>query len=654
MRNERHLGYLAIALATLLGCADEGAAPEPAPPRAQAPADGKADQTQAPIPASKLDAVLEEASAALMALRREGEHWNFGYHLGTPQSSLFYMLYVWLEREPTFMDTVEFERVLRAEQYDDGSWGSFLDPNLETGTLDTTIINYMAMKLLGVDVGDEALFGARAYIEAQGGVEEAIYPTQMLLALFDSYPWSEMHSIPDFLIDEDAWVNLDSFAQWIAPNFYPVMYMRELELAKDLGPARGFRELLPSDERDFENPRLVPELDGVENDVIQKLLTTQQRNGSWGGYVGAALLSIVCLDHFGQHHRYLRHDIDAAVENGLYFVEAVSKASPDGNYEGVPSDGRYWDTALTVSALLEAGLPSKEVESSARLLARVQTPRGGSPFGLDFEDMPDLDDTAEAILAMQAVGGFDDAVRRAMSWTFEMQNTDGGWAAFSKDNTVDSASDWVLQHLVGLFAPASFFYDASSADVTGHVLEALAATGLSIENADVVRLGVEYLEDTQIRDRRAGRFMWEGTWGVNYLYGTSAALVGLLRVGVPVDEPYVAAALGWLESCQNADGGFGETTDSYDDESLACVGVSTASQTAWVLTALVEAGRADESAARRAAAYLVAEHGRPEGWTDASITGTGHPGFLYMEYNAYPRVFPLTALARYRHAVATD
>ena len=51
--------------------------------------------------------------------------------------------------------------------------------------------------------------------------------------------------------------------------------------------------------------------------------------------------------------------------------------------------------------------------------------------------------------------------------------------------------------------------------------------------------------------------------------------------------PSLRRTLRWLRSIQNADGGFGETADSYIDESLKGRGPSTASQTAWGATTLM-------------------------------------------------------------------
>ncbi len=628
---------LALALALAAGC--DGDSQSLAEQAAQSrPLGGTVDRGNP----GDGDAVLDAASAALLAHRR-GDHWNFTYELGTPQSSLFYMTYAWLGITGP-IDAEVLVATLRAEQYPDGSWASFYDPNLTTGTLDTTVINYMGMKLAGVSATDPAMLRARDYVLDQGGAEEAIYPTVMLLALFDSYPWSELPGIPSFVTDPDGWVTLDDFAQWIAPNFRPVAYMRSVGLSRDLGTRGHFFELLAEPiEIDFAN--LEP--GEYEASLIAQMLETQLPHGSWGGYLAATLLTVVCLDDFSSRRPAQADMIAPHVDNALAFVELVSDAVPGGNRFGVPSDGRYWDTALAIAALSAAGVPSAQLDSAARLLAGAQREDGAMSFGLDFETMPDLDDTAEAVLALHAVGGFDAEIERAVDWMLSMQNDDGGWGAFrARDNAVDGMLDWILSHALSLFAPAAFFYDRSAADVTGHVLEALGAVGYGRDHPAVAH-AVEYLEDTQVRSWWRDQYMWEGTWGVNYLYGTAAAVVGLVAVGVSPRDDLVTDAIAWLEARQNPDGGFGETTDSYHDRDLAGVGISTASQTAWVLTALVAAERTHQVAARRAAGYLVDRYAADGQWHDPTITGTGHPGFLYMRYRAYPWVFPVMALSRY-------
>src|ERR1035437_5961743 len=104
-----------------------------------------------------------------------------------------------------------------------------------------------------------------------------------------------------------------------------------------------------------------------------------------------------------------------------------------------------------------------------------------------------------------------------MEWLFSRQNKDGGWAAFDVNNT----GSWWLRRKVAAFSKIMNLFDPSSACVTGHVLEALGALGATVENSAEVRSAVVYLKKTQDSSGR-----WQGRWGVNYLYGTAAAVVG--------------------------------------------------------------------------------------------------------------------------------
>ena len=71
------------------------------------------------------------------------------------------------------------------------------------------------------------------------------------------------------------------------------------------------------------------------------------------------------------------------------------------------------------------------------------------------------------------------------------------------------------------------------------------------------------------------------------------ALVGLRSiapfVNFDMDCDQVKQATAWLRSVQNADGGWGETCESYKKPELRGVGPSTPSQTAWALLGLMAA-----------------------------------------------------------------
>ncbi len=320
-----------------------------------------------------------------------------------------------------------------------------------------------------------------------------------------------------------------------------------------------------------------------------------------------------------------------------------------------------WDTVLAIIALADAGLAGDHpalVASARWVLAeeirgpgdwQVRRPGlapAGWAFEFDNDGYPDIDDTAEVVLALGRVnlpagagdgtsGAVADAAQRAIRWLTGMQSKDGGWAAFDADNTSK-----LVTRLP--FCDFGEVIDPPSADVTAHTVEALAAAGLAGSRA--ARRGVTWLLRNQEPDGS-----WFGRWGANYVYGTGAVVPALIAAGVLPGKPPIRRAVAWLVSHQNADGGWGEDLRSYDDPAgWAGRGASTASQTAWALLALLAAGGADARASADRGVRWLAETQRPDGsWDEPQFTGTGFPGDFYINYHLYRMVFPVSALGRY-------
>lgn len=78
--------------------------------------------------------------------------------------------------------------------------------------------------------------------------------------------------------------------------------------------------------------------------------------------------------------------------------------------------------------------------------------------------------------------------------------------------------------------------------------------------------------------------MWSARWGINYVYAVGAVLPGLARVGYSLDQDWILQVVKRLTEVQQADGGFGETSESYNHDKYV-EGVTTASMTAWGLLA---------------------------------------------------------------------
>jgi squalene-hopene/tetraprenyl-beta-curcumene cyclase len=341
-----------------------------------------------------------------------------------------------------------------------------------------------------------------------------------------------------------------------------------------------------------------------------------------------------------------------------------------------------WDTTLVLRALAGSGLGlgdariaaavdwllDKEVTRPGDWSHNVHAPPGGWYFEHHNEFYPDVDDTAMALIALSEVQrgqrlevrgqdgdttpgaiqnpkskiqnesrlrGLTAASVRGLRWILAMQNRDGGWGAFDKDND----SEFLCRVP---FADHNAMIDPSTPDLTARVLEALALWGARPEEPHIQR-AIDYLRRTQERDGS-----WFGRWGVNYIYGTWQTLVGLAAIGVPADDPALRRGANWLLACQQACGGWGESADSYERPELRGRGECTPSQTAWALLGLMAAWNTSHPSVERGIRYLL-DTQNPDGtWDEPQFTGTGFPRVFYLRYHYYRVYFPLLALARFR------
>jgi squalene-hopene/tetraprenyl-beta-curcumene cyclase len=323
-----------------------------------------------------------------------------------------------------------------------------------------------------------------------------------------------------------------------------------------------------------------------------------------------------------------------------------------------PCFSPVWDTAIALYALAESAPGHPTLPAAVRWLVGREVRRKGDwavkrpgvePSGWAFEYRnefyPDIDDTAMAVLSLRAPGsasgdGREECLQRAVGWLLAMQSKDGGWAAFDADN------DWrFLDHVP--FADHNAMLDPTCADITGRVLEALAAAGIG-RDRPAVRRGVEWLVRNQQPDGS-----WYGRWGVAYIYGTCFALRGLAASGESDREAHVLRAGEWLRSIQNADGGWGESCASYDN-GVFTPAPSTPSQTAWALMGLIAGGDSGSLSVRHGIEYLVESQRGDGSWDEDLATGTGFPRVFYLNYHLYKDYFPLLALSSFVKARANS
>ena len=568
-------------------------------------------------------------------------------------------------------------RWLRAQQLADGGWATFAGGPED---LSTTLEAYVALRLVGDRPEEPHMRDAAMRVRGLGGPAHSRVFTRMWLALLGLWDWDDLPAMPPeiMLLPTGVPLNIYDFASWARGTVVPITVVSAHRPVVPVGfDLHGLHVSAPAPIRagwhDWAErfTALDRVLHGYERMLRSRLAASplgwprqralgaaeawivrrQEADGSWGGIQPPWVWSLLALWCRGYplDHPLMRAGLEglegfAVEEEGMRWLEACQ--SP------------VWDTALATVALADAGVAPDHsaMTTAADWLAdhevrvpgdwsvrRPDLPAGGWAFEYANVNYPDLDDTAEVVMALRRTGRsrtatVEDAVARATTWTLGMQCRDGGWGAFDVDN--DARLCTLLP-----FCDFGEVVDPPSADVTAHVVEMLVEEDLDDHRA--LARAVDWLWDEQEPDGS-----WFGRWGCNHLYGTGAVVPALVRAGTDPQDPRIRRAVAWLEAHQNADGGWGEDLRSYRDPSWVGRGASTPSQTAWALLALLAAGERDSPAVTRGVAHLV-ETQRPDGgWDEATFTGTGFPGDFSINYHLYRVVFPVMALGRYVGASA--
>jgi squalene-hopene/tetraprenyl-beta-curcumene cyclase len=557
-------------------------------------------------------------------------------------------------------------RWIRHNQRPDGTWATFFGGPPD---LSTTVEAYAALRLAGDAAAAPHMEAAAGWVRAHGGIAGTRVFTRIWLAMVGQWNWESLPVLPPeiMLLGRRVPLNIYDFACWARQTVVAlsvVMAFRprrplpfgldELHAPSPSAPRHSLRTragLFEGLDRILHRYERLPAwfwprrllrrvaLGKAERWILQR----QEADGLWGGIQPPVVYSIIALHLLGYR---ADHPVLQAAFNGL---EQFTIHDDKGRrLEACQSP--VWDTALAVVALADAGLPADDPALAAardwlvdeEIQVRgdwsVRRPDvGPSGWAFEFENdtYPDIDDTAEVVLALRRAassGPADAACDRAVRWTLGLQCREGGWGAFDADN--DSKLVAALP-----FCDFGEVTDPPSADVTAHVVEMLAE-----ERTDAAALSraVDWLWAQQEADGS-----WFGRWGVNYVYGTGAAVPALMAAGASAADPRILRAVGWLEGHQNEDGGWGEDLRSYVDREWAGRGESTASQTAWALLALLAAGRRETRAVTSGVAWLARSQTDDGTWDEPWFTGTGFPWDFSINYHLYRLVWPVMALGRY-------
>lgn len=601
-------------------------------------------------------------------------------------------------------------RCILNKQRKDGAWEIYHDA--PRGDINATVECYAALRAVGMSPDDERLRRAREWIFDHGGLTKVRVFTRYWLALLGEWPWEKTPNIPPEIIFFPTWFpfSIYNFSSWARATIVAISILSAHRPVRPLPEDRRLDELFPGgrERMDHSLPRkiegglswkkfflamdkvlhgyqklgLLPARKSAIKHALEWIVRHQDADGAWGGIQPPWIYSMMALhvEGYPLTHPVLSRALAALDEHWSY--------EKDGGIHIQASESPVWDTLLSLMAMQDCDEDYGSSTSMSRAVDWVldQQVRTGGDWQVKVKGVqagawaferannfyPDLDDTAVALIVLarlRELGGdarLDESIRLAWNWVLGMQSSNGGWAAFDRDN------DKTLLTQIP-FCDFGEALDPPSVDVTAHVLEAFGLLRMERGHPAVAK-ALEYVRSEQESDGS-----WFGRWGVNHIYGTAAVLPALHAIGEDMNGPYVRRAADWIVEHQNADGGWGESCGSYMDDSLRGKGSSTASQTGWALMALLSTESADYmEAIQRGVDYLLSRQ-QDGTWEEPHYTGTGFPGYgvgfriklsqqdlaerlhqgaelsrgFMINYNMYRHYFPLMALGRARRYFKT-
>ena len=416
-------------------------------------------------------------------------------------------------------------RWIGSQQRADGSWAKFYGG---PGDLSTTIEAYVALRLAGDSPDAGHMQAASAFIRAKGGLEKARVFTHIWLALFGAWPWEQVPVLPPELMFLPPSVPLNpyDFACWARQTVVALMvvlsYRPQRPLTFGLEELRGQEPWSPPTARSNTDrallaaDRLLQRYHHHPAAPLRELALTRaerrdRRPPGGRRLVGRDPAAVGVFDAGPAPPRLCpRSPGDEARARGARVIHDQGRVPAPGGVSVAGlghGAGRRGAHRRGRARELPGGDPRGRLaagrgdQPAGRLVERWPgLASGGWAFEFENVNYPDIDDTAEVVLALLRVDHPDPArlqaaVHRATSWLEGMQSSDGGWAAFDADNCRDLIRDLP-------FCDFGEVIDPPSADVTAHALEMLGAPG-----PDQVRSGAARAELLAAGSQGEGRFV---------------------------------------------------------------------------------------------------------------------------------------------------
>ncbi|CAG8585893.1 8183_t:CDS:10 [Ambispora gerdemannii] len=638
-----------------------------------------------PFPNKQLDTPKTALEAArngfefFKLLQTEDGHWAGEY--GGPMfllPGIIIAMYITHTPIPKSWSTEITRYLFNRAHKDDGGWGIHIEG---PSTVFGTALNYVALRILGVDADHPVMVKSRATLHKLGGAIGSPSWGKFWLAVLNVYDWEGLNPIiPEFwLLPYSIPFHPGRFWCHTRMVYLPMSYIYGKRVGADLCPfIKQLRQEL------YVQPYESINWAYARNDVCEVDLYVPHP-GLLGFLNGILSLyekipNVVDLRKHALNEVYKQ--VKAEDENTFYLdlgpvnkamnlVVAYLEEGPDSeafklaqskiidfmwmSAEGMMMNGtngsQLWDTAFTVQAVIESGLADEPSNHESMLRAleflddcqiKRNVPetdmcyrhisKGAWPFSTRDQGYTVSDSTAEglkAVLLLQKLQYTpkpvsEERLRQAVDVLLSLQNSDGGFASYELIR-----GPWWLEWINPAEVFDNIMIEYSYPECTTSVLTGLCTfREYYPDYREVCNKAAKYIHKSQKEDGG-----WYGSWAICFTYAALFATTS--RKGCE-----------FLISRQREDGGWGESYKSCELGEYVQHAESQVVNTSWAVLALMSARYPDERAIRKGIEFIMSRQQLNGEWKQEGIEGVFNKNCM-ISYPNYKFTFTIWALGRY-------
>ncbi len=581
----------------------------------------------------------------------------------------------------------------------DAGWGMHIEGE---STMFGTVMQYVSLRLLGVDKEEPALVKAREWIKTNGGAAGIPSWGKFYLSILNLYDWQGFNSLFPEMWLFPKWLPIHPWRYWCHSRmvYLPMAYcyaqrikmpenplilslrteiysenyaeinwpqQRNKVCAKDsytvLSPILKWMNLFTNS---YEKIRSTWLRKKATNYILRYLNAEDQQTDYINiGPVNKVINSICIWQAYGAESEQFKQHV-ARWFDYLWVAEDGMKMS---GYNG----SQLWDTAFSARAILESdlgllfpGIVQKAYQFIDHSQIKAEHPThaeffrhpmiGSWPFSTAENGWPVADCTAEGLSASLAIheSGLvkptieESRLQQAVDIILSYQNKDGGWATYE----LSRAPKW-LEKLNPSEVFADIMIDYSWTECTAACVISLIEIQQTYPDYKTAELkqsistGLAFILKKQRQDGS-----WYGGWAVCFTYATWFAVEALSKAkakgyynDVTLAESLQKAAV-FLLGKQKIDGGWGETFKSCSKLVYTEAVTSQVVNTAWALLALMLIKEVDITVINAGINFLQSRQTADGDWEQENISGVFNYNCM-ITYANYRNIFPIWVLNRY-------